>query len=170
MSGNKHDNGVHEVGTDETKKAYQEDTPGQAVEEYLSQVKVVNEERQKKHFSTKYPNPLKGFPYNEAKLEEACWDGYVQKGFKTKNGKQVPNCVPIGEEVTEDLTEKFNPKKELSAIKKMDKLLESAYKDMNKLQYGKSTYMMKVNDGIVEARRGLSKYQAAVENGELDDK
>lgn len=23
-----------------------------------------------------------------------CWDGYVQKGFKMKNGKRVPNCVP----------------------------------------------------------------------------
>jgi len=23
-----------------------------------------------------------------------CWDGYVQKGFKTKGGKRVPNCVP----------------------------------------------------------------------------
>lgn len=68
-----------------------------------------------------------------------------------------------------DLTEKFNPKKELSSIKKLDKVLESAYKDMNKLQYGKSSYMMKVNDGIIESRRALSKYQAAVENGELDD-
>jgi hypothetical protein len=25
-----------------------------------------------------------------------CWDGYVQKGMKMKNGKQVPNCVPAG--------------------------------------------------------------------------
>lgn len=25
-----------------------------------------------------------------------CWDGYVQVGFKTKNGKRVPNCVPEG--------------------------------------------------------------------------
>ena len=33
----------------------------------------------------------------EDNLEEACWDGYVQKGFKMKNGKQVPNCVPISE-------------------------------------------------------------------------
>lgn len=23
-----------------------------------------------------------------------CWDGYVQKGMKMKNGKKVPNCVP----------------------------------------------------------------------------
>ena len=62
----------------------------------------------------------------------------------------------------------FDRVKELSSIKKMDKVLESVYKDMNKLQYGKSSYMMKVNDGIIEARRALSKYKAAVENGELD--
>ena len=24
-----------------------------------------------------------------------CWDGYEQIGMKDKNGKQVPNCVPI---------------------------------------------------------------------------
>jgi hypothetical protein len=23
-----------------------------------------------------------------------CWEGYVQKGWKNKNGKKVPNCVP----------------------------------------------------------------------------
>jgi len=63
---------------------------------------------------------------------------------------------------------KFNSKKELAAIKKMDKTLESVYKDMNKLQYGKSLYLRKVNDGIVEARRGISTYQAAIENGELE--
>ena len=25
-----------------------------------------------------------------------CWDGYVQRGWKMKNGKKVPNCVPAG--------------------------------------------------------------------------
>lgn len=29
-----------------------------------------------------------------------CWDGYVQKGMKMKNGKKVPNCVPAGKGVT----------------------------------------------------------------------
>jgi hypothetical protein len=24
-----------------------------------------------------------------------CWDGYVQRGMKEQNGKQVPNCVPV---------------------------------------------------------------------------
>jgi len=39
---------------------------------------------------------------------------------------------------------------------------------MNKLQYGKSLYMMEVNDGIVVARRALNKYKEIAANGELD--
>jgi hypothetical protein len=36
-------------------------------------------------------------------VEKACWTGYTQVGTKEKNGKQVPNCVPI--EKIEDLSE-----------------------------------------------------------------
>jgi len=182
MSGNKTDNGVHEVGTDEIRKAYQDDTPGQQVEKYLSQIKEVNEAVQKKHFSTKYPNPLKGYPYQKEETESVeerhsdvmkkrtqSQQKAHQKAMMKSAKKSIKDYDAKNKNKNEELTEKFNPKKELSAIKKMDKVLESAYKDMNKLQYGKSSYMMKVNDGIVEARRALSKYQAAVENGELDD-
>lgn len=28
-------------------------------------------------------------------LKEPCWDGYEMIGYKMKNGKKVPNCVPI---------------------------------------------------------------------------
>lgn len=28
-------------------------------------------------------------------LKEACWKGYTAVGMKTKNGKKVPNCVPV---------------------------------------------------------------------------
>lgn len=34
-------------------------------------------------------------------LNEACWDGYKQVGGKMKNGKLVPNCVPINEVETD---------------------------------------------------------------------
>ena len=44
-------------------------------------------------------------------LKEPCWDGYEQRGMKTKDGKKVPNCVKL-EEISlesfgedEDLTE-----------------------------------------------------------------
>lgn len=29
---------------------------------------------------------------------EACWKGYEQIGMKKKNGKKVPNCVPVKED------------------------------------------------------------------------
>jgi hypothetical protein len=36
-------------------------------------------------------------PGSNDKLNESCWKGYKQIGMKEKNGKQVPNCVPINE-------------------------------------------------------------------------
>ena len=66
-NGNKTNNGVHEIGTEETRLAYQNDTPGQKVEKYLSQIAQVNEEgrvQARKHFSQVFVNPLEGFPCN----------------------------------------------------------------------------------------------------------
>ena len=33
----------------------------------------------------------------EGQLDEKCWDGYKRIGSKKKNGKMVPNCVPVSE-------------------------------------------------------------------------
>ena len=35
---------------------------------------------------------------NHTELKEPCWDGYEQIGMKDKDGKQVPNCVPLSRE------------------------------------------------------------------------
>lgn len=40
-------------------------------------------------------------------IKKACWEGYTQRGMKDKNGKQVPNCVPV--EKAEDLSEADQP-------------------------------------------------------------
>jgi hypothetical protein len=32
-------------------------------------------------------------------LKKACWKGYTAVGMKMKNGRKVPNCVPVKEEV-----------------------------------------------------------------------
>lgn len=37
---------------------------------------------------------MRSFKEFKANLDEACWKGYKQIGTKTKNGKEVPNCVP----------------------------------------------------------------------------
>ena len=93
MAGNKHDNGVHEQGTDETRMAYQEDTPGQSVEKYIEdRNKAYHEEaieKKKKHFSQVFQNPLKGFPYNE-EIEVSLKEGYADKlRDKTKSQQKA---------------------------------------------------------------------------------
>lgn len=36
--------------------------------------------------------------YIQERKDDPCWSGYEQYGMKKKNGKQVPNCVPVKEE------------------------------------------------------------------------
>ena len=45
-----------------------------------------------------------------------CWPGYKQVGTKMKNGKEVPNCVPIDE-----YNEKVNVQKALKKVKGLTK-------------------------------------------------
>jgi hypothetical protein len=52
-------------------------------------------------FSDEAPKPIKS-------MNESCWKGYKQNGMKDKNGKQVPNCVPIKE--SEEVKEKWSKK------------------------------------------------------------
>jgi hypothetical protein len=44
-------------------------------------------------------------------MEKACWSGYTQRGMKEKNGRMVPNCVPV--EKAEDLSEADQVKKSI---------------------------------------------------------
>lgn len=36
-------------------------------------------------------------------LKAPCWDGYEQIGTKMKDGKEVPNCVPLKQELTNEM-------------------------------------------------------------------
>ena len=42
----------------------------------------------------------------EIQLAEDCWAGYKQVGMKKKNGKDVPNCVPVDEKQDKDIKDK----------------------------------------------------------------
>ncbi len=108
MSGNKTDNGVHEVGTDEIRLAYQNDTPGQDVEGYIrEQEKSFHEQknRSKKHFSQVFQNPLDGYPYNESitvrpiKEDFGMFDlseGMKMKDIMRKHGRELKKAQRSG--------------------------------------------------------------------------
>jgi hypothetical protein len=41
---------------------------------------------------------MKRFSQFLEEKKDPCWDGYQQLGVKKKNGKEVPNCVPVKED------------------------------------------------------------------------
>ena len=43
----------------------------------------------------------KGNMEEEKKMSNPCWKGYKAYGMKKKNGKEVPNCVPVEEDMDE---------------------------------------------------------------------
>ena len=47
-----------------------------------------------------FSSPL--FSTTKKEMEEACWKGYKEVGGKKKNGKTVPNCVPVKESVEKE--------------------------------------------------------------------
>lgn len=47
-------------------------------------------------------NTDKSTESNITEDKNPCWKGYKQVGMKTKNGKEVPNCVPIEEKVIKE--------------------------------------------------------------------
>ena len=60
----------------------------------------INEEKEKENSSIFLDNVKKNNMFQIGSndiLKESCWKGYKAVGMKEKNGKQVPNCVPIDE-------------------------------------------------------------------------
>jgi len=45
----------------------------------------------------KYSQDFRGINLQEGGLESSCWEGYVAIGTKMLDGREVPNCVPEGE-------------------------------------------------------------------------
>ena len=43
-------------------------------------------------------------------IEKACWVGYEQQGMKEKNGRMVPNCVPVKKDENVEMDKAKKPK------------------------------------------------------------
>jgi hypothetical protein len=63
------------------------------------------------------------------KEDNPCWEGYKKIGMKMKNGKEVPNCVPINELINESKAE-LELSKMITGLKIKDKELESVIRTL----------------------------------------
>jgi hypothetical protein len=80
--------------------------------------------------------PLWVVDLTKVDLNEDCWKGYKQVGGKIKNGKNVPNCVPIKKSKT-------NESEEVDGNQKIDKDLGGNQQDM---VYGIVDIVKKIED------------------------
>jgi hypothetical protein len=93
--------------------------------------------------------------------ENPCWSGFKQVGMKTKNGKQVPNCVPEETEVNEwgEITEKDDKSgKELNNptrgdVKKYKVYVKNDKGNVVKVEFGDPNMSIKRDDP--EARKNF---------------
>ena len=91
-----------EWGTPEATKKAKQITPGQNTESSHPNIWDNIRKRRAKGLPPRKPGE-KGYPKTlDLPEENPCWDGFKQVGTKTKNGKQVPNCVPEKIEVPQD--------------------------------------------------------------------
>jgi len=77
-------------------------------------------------------------PNSNDKLKESCWKGYKQNGMKDKDGKQVPNCIPIKENAV-NLNEVFDFVKSAIESASGDKVKDRVLDDKNKSLYSSLT-------------------------------
>lgn len=85
-------------------------------------------------------------------MEKACWSGYKQEGMKEKNGRMVPNCVPV--------EKSYDKEKEEELDKAKDK-----YKEVIDDRKGEPSDKELYARVVAEAKRKFDVYPSAYANG-----
>jgi len=102
--------------------------------------------------------------YNKSQIDEAkdssmkdeddpCWAGYKMVGTKKKNGKTVPNCVPIGSKKAAQITEKLSHSARLKKSQSMSRRKSSLALSRNIKLNRSSTPQELSRRAVVAARR-----------------
>jgi len=98
-------------------------------------------------------------------LNEDCWKGYKQIGMKTKNGKQVPNCVPESVDTDESFISpntklKGTPKPKDAIDKNLDEYSGGSYEFTG---LGSSNYGGAIDLGKNKKIKGTPKPKDAID-------
>ena len=126
-------------------------------------------------------------PYTFEQIEEMvrqelaeadpCWDGYQQIGMKDKDGREVPNCVPVDEQELEEGGQCTGPTQKASSTSKGKKWMQcvknpdgKGYKRIHWGQKGvrvtgdsgntKRKKSFRARHGCSDAKPGTAKYMA----------
>lgn len=90
-----------------------------------------------------------------------CWPGYKQVGTKMKNGKEVPNCVPIGEAKLEE----GNTDKALDKKSKESGIAKGILKKV--FDRGVAAWKVGHKPGTTPAQWGLARVNSFIVKGKV---
>ena len=94
-------------------------------------------------------------------MKEPCEAGYEMIGFKIKNGKRVPNCVPIKQSKMskEEIAEaKIEELKQLFSTEKVDLAIN------NELKLNAEQLQTKLNKAVADYKKGLKQVRITAAN------
>ena len=107
----KQEDDVEDVKGSQPAKYYAKDADGDEMSKSTKQKRAAHFAKGKDgpapgdgHAETKPSKSTKKFKQMYGENEGPCWDTHKQVGMKTKNGKQVPNCVPKNEKLKQSKT------------------------------------------------------------------
>ena len=88
-------------------------------------------------------------------LKDACWKGYTAVGMKMKNGKKVPNCVPVKEEDLKESGGEVVYRKDGDHVEKYTDHSFAVYRDGKKQTFYKTLAAAKAALGTVDEQFDL---------------
>jgi hypothetical protein len=117
------------------------------------------------------------------KMKNPCWKGYKAIGTKMKNGREVPNCVPVSEELgpenewgTPELTKKMlemtpgQTKKKLLSFKEFENTVDVAVEDVPEHPEGNENEYYYAEETMDEAAPAWQRKEGKSASGGLNRK
>jgi hypothetical protein len=100
-------------------------------------------------------NEMKNDCCPDLNKQAPCWDGYVQRGMKPgKDGKPVPNCVPVAKTLFTELGKDYTKSK----IKNTDVNLESEISSILKLSSSEIQIELKNRSKIASNNHSIQQW------------
>ena len=115
-------------------------------------------ENYKKHFAKKESSVDEALEKATGGLGDACWKGYTAVGTKEKDGKKVPNCVPMKEEDLDELSDDPHATSLMANYKKMLDKEDEVRERKRKVKYSSDRSTLPALEKELKKAEGSTKY------------
>jgi hypothetical protein len=112
----------------------------------------------KEHFAKKESSVDEALEKATGGLGDACWKGYTAVGTKEKDGKKVPNCVPVKEEDLDELSDDPHALSLMTNYEKMRDKEDEVRERKRKVKYSSDRSTLPALEKELKKAEGSTKY------------